>query len=156
MPTWADQIARDFIVVAKLAGTSISKDEFEIEVLKKPHNAPSRLPRGKMAVYVFCTDDVTLKVGKVGPKSSARYVSQHYNPGSAKSTLAASLLSDAEVVARHGLTPGNISNWIKANTHRVNFLLDCDEPMGLLSLLEAFAQCRLRPVYEGVPAQRAR
>jgi len=49
-----------------------------------------------MAVYVFSKGPDVLKVGKVGAKSQARYTSQHYNPGSAMSTLAASILADLE------------------------------------------------------------
>ena len=92
---WAAETAiEDFRVAAKLAGIQLSPHDIEIEKLPAPHKPPSRLPLGKMAVYVFHSGTTCLKVGKAGPKSQARYTSQHYNPKSAMSTLAASMLSD--------------------------------------------------------------
>ena len=92
----------------------------------------------------------TLKVGRVGTKSGARYVSQHYSPTSAKSTLAASLLKDREAVVEHHLTHANVGDWIKENADRVNLLVDASCGMPALTLLEAFAQCRLRPSVRGL------
>lgn len=50
---------------------------------------------------------------------------------------------------RYGLAKQNVSAWIKENTDRVNFLLDAHAGRLPLALLEAFVQCRLKPVYEG-------
>jgi hypothetical protein len=92
---WDPEAAiEDFSVVAELAGILLSPHDIEIEKLPAPHKPPSRLPPGKMAVYVFHSGTTCLKVGKAGPKSQARYTSQHYNPKSAMSTLAASMLAD--------------------------------------------------------------
>ena len=149
-----ERLIEDFLAVARLAHVDVNRRSIRIEAQRKPHKAPSGLPAGKMAVYVFSDVRRTLKVGKVGPKSAARYVSQHYSPTSAKSTLAASLLKDREAVVEHHLTHANVGDWIKENTDRVNLLVDTSCGMPSLTLLEAFVQCRLRPVYEGYSTQR--
>lgn len=92
-----EQTLADFATVARLAGVSLAADDIRIEALPAPHAPPTRLPAGQMAVYVFTYGRDVLKVGKVGPKSQARYTSQHYNPGSAQSTLAASMIADTEL-----------------------------------------------------------
>ncbi len=107
-----------------------------------------------MAVYVFAQGPEVLKVGKVGAKSQARYTSQHYNPGSAMSTLAASILAESE---RNGLTEADlprVGQWIRENVDRVNFLMDEKLGVRVLTLLEVFLQCRLTPRYEGFKSQR--
>lgn len=109
---------------------------------------------GRMAVYVFCHQGRTLKVGKAGPNSEARYTSQHYNPNSAQSTLAASLLRGGDELGIQGITKASVGVWIKANTDRYNFLLHSKHPIRLLTLLEAFLQCRLNPAFEGFGSQR--
>ncbi|RUX32606.1 hypothetical protein EOA13_00415 [Mesorhizobium sp. M7A.F.Ca.US.011.01.1.1] len=149
----ADQLADDFIAVARLAGVELSAGAVNIEKLPAPHVPPTRLPPGRMAVYVFALGPEVLKVGKVGAKSQARYTSQHYNAGSALSTLAASILAERE---RHGLTEADMpraGQWIRHNVDRVNFLIDEEIGMRLLNLLEAFLQCRLNPRYEGFKSQ---
>ena len=101
--TWAPkEVLADFATVARLAGVSLTPSDLRLEELPAPHAPPARLPAGHMAVYVFSFGADVLKVGKVGPKSQARYTSQHYNPGSAQSTLAASMIVDAEWL---GFTP---------------------------------------------------
>ena len=94
MTNWRDEIEAtlsDFITVSELAGDSIRRDEIVVEFLDAPHRAPSRLPIGKMAIYGFWRDGAWLKIGKAGPKSQARYTSQHYGIN-AMSTLAKSLI----------------------------------------------------------------
>ena len=148
-----EQLRDDFLVVAKLGGIEIEPDDIGIETLMMPHKPPNNLPKGKMAVYVFSMGESVLKVGKAGRNSQARYTSQHYNPGSAPSTLAASILKDENAVQKYGLNEENISDWIKESTGRVNFLLDADMGKWVLNLLEAFVQCRLQPRYEGFASQ---
>ena len=97
-------LIQDFLRVAALAGARLAESEIEVETLKAPHRPPSRLPAGKMAVYVFSCGDTVLKVGKAGPNSGARYTSQHYNAASARSTLAASLLKGGDEIGVSGLT----------------------------------------------------
>ena len=149
-----EQLLKDFLVVAEIAGLKIEQEAVSIEILIMPHKPPSSLPKGKMAVYVFSEVNRVLKVGKVGRHSQARYTSQHYNPGSASSTLAASILKDEDAVKKYGVNDGNVSDWIKKNTDRVNFILDAQLGVRALTLLEAFVQCRLNPVFEGFGSQR--
>lgn len=147
------QILDDFAIVASLAGVTLPMVDIQVEACAAPHVPPTRLPVGKIAVYVFTHGSDVLKVGKIGPNSHARYISQHYNPGSARSTLAASLIADAE---RIGLGEGDmveIGNWIRANVDRVNILLPAQLGIRVLTLLESFLQCRLRPRYEGFKSQ---
>jgi len=143
------KLLEDFTHIAKLAGIDISLDDITIEILQAPHQSPTSLPKGKIGIYIFKEGENYLKVGKVGPKSNARYTSHHYNPKSAKSNLAASLLSDKETVECYTLTQDNIGAWIKENTTRINLLMD--ETLGscTLSLLESFLHCRLDPKFEG-------
>lgn len=110
-----------------------------------------------MAVYIFGIGDTCLKVGKAGPKTLQRYTYQHYNAGSAPSTLAASLLRHME---RGGILPWadgdvpvaeGLGGWIERNTWRANILLDANLPASTLNLLEAFVQSRLSPLFEGSP-----
>ena len=102
--TWLpEQILADFATVARLARVTLAADDIRVEALPAPHASPSRLPAGQMAVYVFTHGDDVLKVGKVGPKSQARYTSQHYSPGSAQSTFAASMIVAQFALAMHSL-----------------------------------------------------
>lgn len=153
--TWcAEDAVRDFMQVSALAGVALEATAITIERLSAPHRPPSRLPAGKMAVYVFTHGRDTLKVGKAGANSQARYISQHYNPGSAQSTLAASIFSDR---ARYGLEDAKVTEigaWIKANVDRVNLLMDERTGITILTLLETFLHCRLRPRYEGFKSQQ--
>ena len=138
-----------FATVAELAGDPISRAEIKVEYLNAPHRPPSRLPAGTMAVYGFWGNGVWLKIGKAGPKSNARYISQHYSPGRAQSTLAGSLANDPLMRTVAGFDPQAPGAWIRAATHRVNILLPSTRRKELLSLLEAFLHQRLRPRYEG-------
>ncbi|MEI9418090.1 hypothetical protein [Mesorhizobium sp. Cs1321R2N1] len=101
-----------------------------------------------MAIYGFWADGRWLKIGKVGANSHARYASQHYNPGSAPSTLAASLCGDEAMGAITGFDAALPGIWIKEHACRVNILMATDKPKEMLSLLEAFLHLRLRPRYE--------
>lgn len=154
--TWCPEAAiDDFRTVARLAGVELPSGAIIIENLSAPHMPPTRLPIGKMAVYVFSRGPEFLKVGKVGVKSGPRYTSQHYNPGSAKSTLAASILADRERLGLGDVDEANIGQWIKENIDRVNFLIDERFGVSVLTLLESFLQCRLTPRYEGFKSQRS-
>jgi hypothetical protein len=136
--------------LATLADLKIALDKIEI---KAEHSRP--LPASKMAVYAFFHGPQYLKIGKVGPKSNARYASQHYNPDSSNSNLAKSILecppetADVSVIDR-----SNVGDWIKRNTTRINILLPADWGIRFLTLAEAFLQCWLKPKYEGFESQR--
>lgn len=153
--TWhPEAVIDDFRTVAHLAGVDLPGDAINIEVLPAPHVPPTKLPVAKMAVYVFSRGPDILKVGKVGAKSQARYTSQHYNPGSAASTLAASVLADREWLGLGDVEPASVGPWIRENIDRVNVLMDERLGIPVLTLLEAFLQCRLKPRYEGFKSQR--
>lgn len=153
--TWApEDVLADFSTVARLAGVSLEPGDVRVEELPAPHAPPTRLPSGHMAVYVFSLGAEVLKVGKVGPKSQARYISQHYNPGSAQSTLAASMIADAERLGLGDADRAAIGDWIRSNVDRVNILIPVSHGIPVLTLLETFLQCRLRPRYEGFKSQR--
>jgi hypothetical protein len=149
-----DKAIHDFQTVARLAGVELLPGAVVVEHLPAPHRSPTRLPPGKMAVYVFSRGAEVLKVGKVGAKSQARYTSQHYIPGSAQSTLAASILADRERIGLSDADAAAIGQWIRTNVDRVNFLMDERRGVPVLTLLETFLQCRLKPVYEGFKSQR--
>jgi hypothetical protein len=92
-----------------------------------------------------------LKVGKAGPKSDARFRSQHYNQNSSISNLANSLLQSTVLWSWLGvteLTNANVGSWIKKNTDRDHFYLDSAAAM-YLSELEKYIRGRLGPVFEG-------
>lgn len=152
MSRWREDIeeALDaFRAVAHLAGSPMESADFRNEFLDAAHKAPAVLPAGYMAIYGFCQNGVWLKIGKAGAQSQARYTSQHYNPGSAPSTLAASLLRDATLVESQGFDKERPGNWIKMNCCRCNILLAAKHGKPVLSLLEAFLHVRLKPRYEG-------
>lgn len=144
---WKEDIEaalRDFVQVSDLAHVPVGLDDFQVDYLDAPHRPPSSLPLGKMAIYGFFYGDEWLKIGMVGPKSQARYVSQHYSPQSAGSTLAKSLMEDPALQGQIH----DAGSWIKENCCRVNVLLDIRHGLALLALLESFLHARLRPRYE--------
>ena len=139
----------DFAKVAALANAEFSVEAISIEVALRPHEPPKHLPGNRMAVYVFFLNGQALKVGKVGPKSNARYTSQHYLPGSAKSNLARSILLNPARIGAVNVDSVSVGNWIKQNTDRVNLLLPAVMGDSMLSLLESFLQVRWKPLFEG-------
>jgi len=144
----------DFYKVASVAGIDMADSGLSVEYLPAPHRPPSALPKGKSAVYVFMWRGECLKVGKAGPKSQARYTGQHYSPLSSNSNLAKSLFSARDELGLAGLSESTVGDWIRANTARYNFLLDSSCGIPVLTLLESFLQCRLRPRFEGFASQR--
>jgi len=150
----SQNLLADFKQVARLAGVTITEQDITIEKLLAPHLPPNKLPAGKIAVYVFTYNNECLKVGKVGPRSEARYTSQHYNPRSSNSNLAKSILKNKKDFGSSELTEISVGDWIKRNTDRLNFLVDARVGDPLLTLLEAFLQCKWRPRFEGFSSQR--
>jgi hypothetical protein len=147
-------LAGDFRKVARLAGVVLPASALSIERLPAPHKRPSALPPGRMAVYVFFWNGQCLKVGKAGPKSQARFTSQHYIAASSNSNLAKSLIAYHGDTGFPGISESNVGEWIKVNVGRVNFLLDVGCGIPVLTLLESFLQCRLKPRFEGFKSQR--
>jgi hypothetical protein len=90
----------DFSKVTDLVGP----DGITPEIMPRPQKSKG-LSAGKMAVFAFFLNGKALKVGKVGANSDARYRSQHYNPRSAGSNLASSILKDPAKVGAIGIVP---------------------------------------------------
>jgi hypothetical protein len=153
MLTDPQNLIRDFVQVANLSGFAIDAEAIDHEVLPAPHQ-PHSLPGGQQVVYVFslpAPGTVVLKVGKAGPRSSARFLSQHYNPSSSRSNLAKSLLRHRETWPQLGITSldeATVGEWIKTHTDRDHFFLDASHSKFLLNLLEAFLHGRLQPWFE--------
>lgn len=139
----------DFRKVAALADAAFIADSITVEIARSPHRQPKGLPAGKIAVYAFFLNGQALKVGKAGPSSHARYTSQHYNPKSAASNLARSILANPAKVGALGIDALGIGDWVKEHTDRVNLLAPVSLGNPMLSLLESFLHVRWRPVFEG-------
>lgn len=152
MSTFEDFISgaiSDFRKVAALADAEFIADSITVEITPKPHKAPTMLPTGKIAVYAFFLNGQALKVGKVGQKSAARYTSQHYNPLSANSNLARSILTNAAKVGATDIDSTSVGEWIRKHTDRVNVLMPATVGLPILSLLEAYLHVRWKPMFEG-------
>jgi len=92
-----------------------------------------------------------LKVGKAGPRSNARFQSQHYGSRRAPSTLAGRLATTPEAWAFLGVGVqdlGDLGRWIREHTDRDNFYLNAAAEH-LVDRLEQFLQARLHPLFEG-------
>ena len=135
-------------------GKEIDADKYEIVDLGIPH-IPQSLPDGKMGIYTFLYKDKDqfLKIGKAGPKSGARFLSQHYNPKSAKSTLAASLIRDNDM-KKFELNEVNVKKWIKDNCRRIDIIMDEELGSFTLELVEAILHYFYKPKYEGYNSQQ--
>ncbi|WP_022754705.1 hypothetical protein [Butyrivibrio fibrisolvens] len=150
--SYCDELDKIITDVTEVLGRPIHKNQYEIIDRGIPHK-PGKLPSNKMGVYVFIFGDEYLKIGKVGPRSNARFQSQHYNAMSAKSTLAASLINDKRM-SDWGITKENVGDWIKANTRRIDILFDKSVGIFTVELIEAALHYKYEPRYEGFTAQR--
>ena len=138
--------------VSEILGKPIDKEKYQVIDRGVPHE-PKSMGSGKMGVYTFCYNEQFLKIGKAGPKSNARFLSQHYNFKSAQSTLAASLLSDKNMISE-GINQYNVGEWIKNKCRRIDILLDSNLGIFTLELIEAILHYKYEPVYEGFKSQR--
>ena len=132
------------------------------ELLRAPHRQPGLLPAGFAAVYVFSLSasygdrcaagaNRALKVGKVGPNSSARFSSQHYLPNSARSNLAKSLLTETVLWPYLGigdLGEHSVKQWMLENLERDHFFVPATD-QGLERQLERYIHGHFGPVFEG-------
>ena len=78
--SWHEDILsalEDFRIVSRLAKGNIVLGTRDVEFLPAPHR-PRTLPPGRMAVSGFWFNGEWLEIGQAGPKSYARYMSQHY------------------------------------------------------------------------------
>lgn len=154
------EFVQAFVEAGRLASVNLSCSELKIrpEVLPAPHRRPSSLPVGTQAIYAFLLRDTCLKVGKAGPKTQARFTSQHYG-ANAPSTLAKSIIRNRGPIlslvpqgARgevEDLTITSIGRWLEQNTSMFHLFLPATVPSCALAFAEAFAQCRLHAIYEG-------
>ena len=141
------------------AGIPMTETDIEHQLLQAPHTPPD-LPRGRCGVYVFSLrldyereglGNTVLKVGKVGPKSGPRFKYQHYNPKSADSTLAGSLLRSRVLWPYLGIGAiheRSVKDWLLSNTDRDHFFI----PAALnasLGALEKYVRGVTGPVFEG-------
>ncbi|MCX6566899.1 MAG: hypothetical protein NTW38_10860 [Candidatus Aminicenantes bacterium] len=148
-----------FLLAAEQASIGITQDSIDFEFHAAPHEQPSILPAGMVAIYWFSLNRTCLKVGQAGAKSSPRYTSQHYNPGSTDSNLAKSILKHREMIASIvpdsqraaviSLSESTVGTWMKAHLTRCNLLVDKSFGRPALSFLETFVQARLQPLFEG-------
>lgn len=156
-----DQVVATFREWARRAGISDSLSSVDVEDLGVPHR-PRGLPVGCQGVYTFQFQSVWLKAGKAGPKSGARWQSQHYKATRSLSNLSWSLLEYAHRSSvkipslpptfREQLSdvhPNEMGDWIQRHTRRVNLLLSGSLDSAALSHLEHIAHDVLRPVFEG-------
>ncbi|MBN8571316.1 MAG: hypothetical protein J0M18_16970 [Ignavibacteria bacterium] len=144
-----DQLVDDFIKVCNLSNIKLEKDELIIESISdETSHKCKKLPDNCMAIYIFKTKNEYLKVGKVGPKSRARYLHHHYNPKSSGSNLAKSILKDSSFISDFEAIK-DVKNWIIRNTIRTNIIVKANKGSLFLNLFEAFLHCRLKPKYEG-------
>ncbi len=155
------RLAADFLSCAPELGLTLSVNSIEHELQRAPHR-PHGLPTGKCAVYVFSLSrragslcpagpNRALKVGRVGPNSNARFLSQHYNPDSAGSNLARSLLRSPHhwtYLGIDSLDKESVGPWIKEHTDRDHFYVTA-ALQGILRDLEGFIRGRVGPVFEG-------
>ena len=156
----SELVVREFAEWARSQGLGPARAELRVERLGIPH-APTSLPPGWQGVYSFKYQEAWLKVGKAGPKSGARWTSQHYHPGRAQSTLAFSLLRYAHFSALafqeladlkirlQKVGPDELGDWIKNNTERTNFLIRSELESAGLDQLERIALRILKPIFEG-------
>ena len=146
------EIGELIINISALLGKPIKADQFIIIDHSFPHH-PKALPRGRMGVYIFLYEDEFLKIGKAGPKSTARFLSQHYSPSSSASNLSSSILTDP-LMQQYSLSQANVGSWIRENCRRVDVLLDASLGIFALELVEALLHYRYQPRYEGFSTQR--
>jgi len=150
---YPDAILRSIKNTATALGKTIDTSKIWVIDRGVPHIAPKKLPEGRMAVYTFIYNDEFLKIGKAGPNSNARYTSQHYNPGSAMSNLAKSLLDDRDM-NNCGIFEDNVGEWIKSNCRRIDIEMDTSLGIFTLELVEAILHYKYIPKYEGFNSQR--
>src|SRR5690625_2683281 len=138
--------------VSKTIGKPIVVEGYEIIDRGLPHK-PKSLPIGMMGVYAFWYNDRFLKIGKAGSKSGPRFLSQHYNPKSAQSTLAASILRDPDML-QCGITEENVGVGIKENSRRIHIVVNHQLGIFTLVLVEVVLHYKYGPECEDCAAQR--
>ena len=161
----ASNVISGFQSALAQAGLGQLPSTIEYEAQPAPHR-PHSLPRAKCAVYVFSLSqtwgsgcpagpDRVIKVGKAGLISNARFQSQHYNPNSAGSTVAGSLIRCRILwpyLGITGLVPKDVGEWIRQHVDRDNFYLDAVAEQ-FLRPLETYLCGTFGSVFEGSEAE---
>ena len=152
------KIVEACLKVAEFAHVPMASAQVRHELLPAPHRRPTNLPPGLQAVYAFLVANRCLKVGKAGPKTAARFTSQHYGMN-APSTLAKSILANRQLLTAvlaleqrgevERLDEATIGAWIERSTSRLHIFLRAQHGVLPLALLESFVQCCLNPIFEG-------
>lgn len=156
-----DLVVAQFLEWGQKRSPQLSATDIEVALLGVPHT-PVPLRKGWQGVYAFVLGTVWLKVGKVGPNSNARWVSQHYSPTRSLSNLPWSLMRYTHLSSfNHPRLPANLrtelravppnafGDWIKKHAARVNFTIRADLGSVALDRLERIAHDVLKPVFEG-------
>ncbi|HUZ34043.1 MAG TPA: hypothetical protein VMV19_18340 [Xanthobacteraceae bacterium] len=144
-----EEAVRRLLSALEAVGESLAAQTVRAECSGPPHRQPSSQPGGMPAVYAFFYKERCLKCGQVGPNSAPRYTSQHYNPNSSNSNLAATLLERGREIELSEFSRDNIGEWIKSNTARANVLLPTTISKRTLNFAEAFFHILWKPVFEG-------
>ena len=156
-----DELIRGFDHAASLAGLIGWPCSVTTETLRAPHRQP-QLPFGLAAVYVFALGadagrsapagaGAVLKVGRVGANSGPRFSFQHYSPGSARSSLARSLIRYRVMWPWLGvdeLTEINVKTWMLRNLDRIHFYVPADRKE-VVAELEVYIRARVGSMFEG-------
>jgi len=140
-------LKKDFATISLLAGFPVYENEIEIDFFSADNHSLKPLTPNKQAIYSFFYADKALKIGKAGPKSNARFQSQHYYPNSSRSNLAKSLIGSDKY--KPFIKEIEVGTWIKQNTNRINFIFSKDVPTRIITLFECFLQARYDPEFEG-------
>lgn len=143
---YKNEIRNLIIEASKVADRPLTDNDFEI-VHQSLNHIPLKLPKGKMAVYTFLYKGKFLKIGQANFKSNARYQSQHYNLGSARSTLAKILTNDPEMTPL--INQENLSDWIKKNCERFDVIINAELGKNTLNFIEGLLHYKYNPKYEG-------
>ena len=105
------------------------------------------------AVYVFYYPDGKkyLKIGEVGGNSTARFFSQHYNPRSAKSTLAKSIVKSNEFRTKENkpVCEDNVKCWMEKNLQRIDIIFTKSGNPFVSKFVESYLHFVLQPRFEG-------
>jgi hypothetical protein len=156
-----DSLLADFAAAANSATVEAWPCKVRPETLLAPHKPP-RLPAGFGAVYAFALGETygvgtpagagrVLKVGRVGPNSSARFTYMHYNTKAAGSTVAKSLVSYKIMWPWLGiatLDDLSVKSWMLTHLDRFHFYVPAGHDTVLASL-EVYVRARVGSVFEG-------
>ncbi len=134
--------------VADVLGSEWEHCSPEVEMWPAPH-VPRPLPVGKQAIFGFLDPEGrVLFIGQAGPKSNARFQSQHYHPSSSPSNLAKALRRHAAALGLGEILPGHEGDWIKLHLSRFNVYLSAECPRDRVRELKHRLILELQPLLQ--------